>query len=186
MLGGFSTQELTLVALTSAALFVMELVVTVALQALGVPGVDFLLIIVLWTTIAITGGLLVQRFGTYALMALIYSVLAIPTPVFGPPGAYKVLAAVLVGLAIDGILSLTDHSRTGYYVAAAVGQMLGMVLFAAAFILLGFPGTDKLLSSLHFLIPAYGVLALPGVWLGYALFRRVKDKGVIKQFHGRS
>ena len=181
MLKKFSTKELVFIALIGTLLFLMELFIVAALGVIFGAGVGFLAVAVFWTAIAIFGGLVVRKFGTFTMMAFIYSVLAIPTTVFGPPGIYKIIPATLVGFLVDVSVSALRYRKAGYYLGAIVGQVVGLLLFAVAFLLLGFPGQAELFASLWFLIPLYAVEALLGCWIGILVNNKLKNKKILRQ-----
>jgi hypothetical protein len=182
MLKRFKTKELIVIALVGALLFLIEfLISSVISKVLGLPAVGFLVVIIFWTAIALLGGIIIKKIGTFTLMALIYSLLAIPTEVFGPPGIYKIVPAVLVGGLIDLFVYLFRYKKWAYYIGCSLGQLIGLFLFIAAYFLLGFPGKEEMIASLWFLIASYGGLALIGAWLGFIIFNKIKNKTIIKQ-----
>lgn len=180
MLKRFNTRQLIFITLIGVLLFLTELFIS-GLSGLIVAGSGFLLVAIFWTTIALIGGLTRKKFGTFTLMAFIYGALAIPTTVFGPPGIYKIFLALLTGFSVDLTIFIFNYKKIGYYFGAAIGQIVGLLLFVLAFILFGFPGKLELISSLWFLIPLYGIEGIIGAWIGFMIYNKIKNKSVIKQ-----
>jgi hypothetical protein len=182
MLKKFKTKELVFIALMGVILFLIEfLISSVISTALGLPAVGFLFVIIFWTTLAVLGGIIIRKIGTFTLMAFIYAFLAIPTTVFGPPGIYKIIPAVLVGFFIDIFVFIFKYRKWAYCIGAALGQLVGLFLFIAAYFIMGFPGKEEMIQSIWFLIASYGVLALLGAWIGIRLYSKLKNKKVVKQ-----
>lgn len=182
MITKFKTKQLIFITLIGVLLFLMELLIATVLDVIiGVPGAGFLVVIIFFGALAVVGGLVVRKFGTFTLMSLIYSVLAIPTPVFGPPGFYKVLAALVVGLFADVMVSIFGYRKIGYYLGLVIGNLMGLVFFAAAFVWLGFPESNQILSQFWFLFILYAIEAAIGVWLGFWIYGKIKNKKVVRE-----
>lgn len=61
--------------------------------------------------------LIIRRFGAVTIAAGVYSAIAIPTALFGPPGVYKLLLGIMLGLLFDTLLLAFNYRKTGYYAA---------------------------------------------------------------------
>lgn len=183
MLQRFSTKQLIFLALIGAILFIMDLVISTVIDAVtGMQGAGYLVIGIFFIMIAVIGGLIIPKFGVFALMALIYALLAIPTNVFGPPGILKVPIAFIVGLIIDLIIYSFKYKKSGYYLGAIIGNVLSLILFVWTFLLLGLPGIESLMPYLWSFSILYGIEAVIGTWLGYIIFnKKLKNLKIIKQ-----
>ena len=101
-------------------------------------------------TIVIKG---VDRFGAATLLWFVFTIFAIPTLTFGPPGWYKVIVGIISGIVWDAVISIFKRSRFGYILSAGVGaSVITYGVFIAAK-LLGLPAAEKLAKVLYFLIP---------------------------------
>lgn len=183
MLKRFTTQELVLLALVGAILFLMDIVISNSIYAAtGIIGLGFLVTVVFFTAIATAGGLIVRKFGTFTIMALIYAALAIPTPVYGPPGVHKLLPALATGIVIDFLLGIFHYKKIAYYVSLALGNVLALWLFVGMFLLLDFPGKEQIAAFAWWLSISYALEAFLGVWLGFQIYeKKLKKMRIVKQ-----
>ena len=86
----FTTKQLVFLALMGAVLFLQDISISIPIYAAtGIPGAGYAIIGITFVLVAIVGALVVPRFGSFTIMAFIYSVIAIPTPVYGPPACSR-------------------------------------------------------------------------------------------------
>ena len=115
-------------------------------------------------------------------MALIYAVLTVPTPVLGPPGAYKIVLGILLGLIADLIVFLFKYKKPGYYLALMVANVLSLIFSYYALIILGLPGADQLKDYLVFFSLWYAFTAFLGSGIAIFLYeRKVKNMRLVQQ-----
>lgn len=179
---GFTTREMTVLALTSALLFAVDIVVTESLDLIfGIPEAGYLISSVLFVGIATTAGLLVRKPGAFTVMAIIYSILASPTTVFGPPGPYKILLGTLIGIFADFIVWLFRYSKTGYLAGMPTGSALSVPASFLMYILLDFPAADVIAPYVWAFTFAVFVTSVLGAWLGIMLYeKKLKRLRVVK------
>lgn len=182
MLKGFSTKQLTFIALVAAAFFVFDLVFVAGVEALsGIPGSGAMIDSIFFVAVATVVMIALRRFGTLTLLAGIYGVLVIPTTIMGPPGVYKIPMAILLGLIADIILHLSKYKTYGYYLALTSANVLLIPVLYYVLIALGLPGADELGAAM---LPIAGIMiveSLFGVWLGLKLHSKLKHKSFLKQ-----
>mgnify|MGYP001610060065 CR=1 FL=1 len=107
MLKRFNVKELVVLAIFGAAVFVVDFIISTPISAaIGIPGSGYLVTSTIFVFLAVTGLLIVRKFGAFTLMAFVYSVLASFTPVFGLPPLYTILISVLSGLIGDVVVAI--------------------------------------------------------------------------------
>lgn len=120
-------------------------------------------------TIGIKG---VDKFGAATLIWFVFTIFAIPTITFGPPGWYKVIVGIISGFVWDLVISLFKRSKFGYIFSAGVGaSAITYGVFIAAK-MLGLPAAERLAKFLYFLIPMNFVISCIGAVVGLWLFTR--------------
>jgi energy-coupling factor transporter transmembrane protein EcfT len=103
----FTVPELVVIALTVSLNFSIFIVFEPLLTASGIPPLPIIVPVAMMYTLC---RFLVNKFGTLTLSLLIFSILAIPTAVWGPfPGPYKIPIALVAGLITDTVMSLTRN-----------------------------------------------------------------------------
>lgn len=168
-----------------AVLFLQDISISIPIYAAtGIPGAGYAIIGITFVLVAIVGALVVPRFGSFTIMAFIYSVIAIPTPVYGPPGLFKVLMSVMVGLIGDLLICVFRFKRPGYYLAGAVCNMVSVLLYVQMAFLLGLPEAGDYANTLWTLVVIYGVEGLIGTWLGHIVFDKIKKRRIVQQISG--
>ncbi len=183
----FTVRQLVFMALLGAITFVFDLAIVSGIDAsTGIPGAGFMVDTIFVVALMTIGGLVIKRFGVFSSIALIYGVLAVPTTVFGPPGVYKIVLSLVLGLVADAVVYFFKYKRIGFYSAMAIGNVFGLPLFLLALRWLGLPGSAELASAFWVIFAITVVESLIGAWLGLWLFeRRIKNLAVIKQIQTR-
>lgn len=182
MLKKFTTKELIFIALLGALVFVLDFILVVGLEAvIGIPGVGLLIDTIILIAIAVVGAKIVPKFGVFTIWALIYSVLAIPTNIIGPPGIYKIVIGLVLGLLGDVILFLFRYKNLGYYLSLTIANVLTIPFLYFFLIKLGLPGASELKSAVVYFIPIVVVEGLLGAWIGIKLYNKIKTKRFVKQ-----
>lgn len=186
MLKKFTTNEIVFISILGALVFAIDLIFVVGLEAaIGIPGVGVLIDTLVIVGIATAGGMIVKKFGVYTIWSLIYSVLATPTNIIGPPGAYKIIIGLLLGLFADLILLLFRYKKKGYYFALPIANVLVIPVLLFALITLGLPGVEELKSAIWIFIPVILIEGLIGAWLGIWFYeKKLKNKKIVQQISG--
>lgn len=183
MLKKFNTKELIFLAILGALAFVIDLVIVSGIDAAtGIIGAGFLVSTVFFSMVVTAGVLIIKKFGMYTIGGFVYSVLAIPTLIIGPPGIYKIFIGTFLGLTADVTILLFRFKKIGYYFSLAVANILVLPVILYALIFLGLPGTELLADSLFFLVPVIGVESIIGSWIGIKLYeKKICKLTVVKQ-----
>jgi hypothetical protein len=157
-------------AATFAAAFVLGNAITLTLG----PGTSGLVTIIVTTVLIVVCARLVETVGVLTVAVGLFTVFAIPTNLFGPPGPQKVLIGVLTGLSYDLVWNLSGRRKWSLPAAAAISTALSIVLIFGLMVLLDHPRKDYLRSILAFTVPLYAVLGVVGAVIG----NRIYDKSL--------
>jgi hypothetical protein len=182
MLKKFKTKELIFIALVAAFAFVIMFSLAGTINVItGTPLIGGLALNIIFSFIVATALLVVRKFGAASLMVLIYAGFSIPTTNFGPPGVYKLLMGLIVGIIIDVILFYANYKKVAYYIGMGLIFLLSVPLLYVFLILLQMPAAEKIASLIFPLMGVYLVEALIGTWLGFKFYKRIENKSFIKQ-----
>ena len=182
MLKGFKTKELVILAIMGAVIFLIGITLgAVIVSATGVPMAGGLITgFVMAFFFAITT-ITIKKFGSGLILALLVTLLSAPTANMGPPGAYKIIVGLFIGLVIDLILLAGRNSKISYYISIPIAYAFSLPINLIFMKYLGLQGFEKLFN---FLIPGmiiYFINALLGVWLAFKVYNKIKNKKIIKQ-----
>lgn len=157
-----------LAALTFAAAFALGAGI---ILATGIPATGGIANIFIAVLIVMIGIQIVPKFGFATLTVGLVFTFAIPTVIGGPPGVYKVLNGIAIGLAVDIILAIGKRTRLAHIIAGSVGSMVSILSIYAALIILRLPGADRLAPLLLPLTIMQGVLGALAAWVALLIFR---------------
>jgi hypothetical protein len=178
----FSTKELVFLALIGAIVFAFDLIIVSGIDAMiGVAGSGMMIDTIFVIAITIIGGLVVRKFGAYTLLSFIYTLLAVPTNIVGPPGLYKVAIGIIMGLFADIIILLFKYKPVGCYLCLPLANALAFPVLLYTMIAMNLPGTDALMKYVWVFLGISFVEGLIGAWLGMKLYERIKNRQIIKQ-----
>jgi hypothetical protein len=138
--------------------------------ATGIPATGGLLNIFVCVAVAVVGAHSVPKVGSATIMMLVTFTLGIPTVIGGPPGIYKPLIGLAIGLTYDVIVALGGRRQWAVYVGGGAAAMTSILTIFEAMILLGLPGVEKLRPILLPLAGAQFVLGFAGAALGRWLY----------------
>lgn len=155
----------------------------------GIPALGGILNIFVCSMMIALCCLTIDKFGSATLMGLIFSICAIPVPVFGPPGFLpKVLIGIAFGSSADMIYMLLKRNKK--IAAIAIGIISSYVtLFLIAWLgsLFSIPGIHELKETL-LTIPVIlggGIYAAFSGYVGYLVYNKLKDTAVVKRIRGK-
>lgn len=174
-------------ALTFAASFLLGSAITAAAG----PGMSGLATIIVTTLIVVVGARIVDKFGAMILMVLLFSLFAIPTTMFGPPGPHKLLVGLVTGVTYDATISVFRRHAWGYRLAGGIGAVVAIFAIWALLASFKLPGTEryahKIATAIHYLAPIYFLLGVVGGHLGVWFFdKSLKDLAVVKSLRRKT
>lgn len=182
MLKRFTTKQLIFIALSGAIIFAVAFLIGAGLIAVtGTPLVGGLINTLFLAALLVICLLTLRKFGTATLIMFILSVLAIPTATFGPPGIYKIAVALFLGIFADTLLYIGKYKKGSYYLTIILGFIILPFVQLFFMVLLNLPGVDKVKELILILAGVYAVEALIGIWLGFLIFNKIKNRSAIKQ-----
>ncbi|HWZ44756.1 MAG TPA: hypothetical protein VNW97_14870 [Candidatus Saccharimonadales bacterium] len=116
------------------------------------------------------GAYLVPRRGAIFLFAIILLSLSIVTPGFGPPGIYKIVIGVALGLLFE-ILLLVRDTTAAHIIITGVVFSASIPVTYFAWVWFGLPGVTLLRPKLPILMGIYLIEGILGALLGNYLYR---------------
>jgi hypothetical protein len=171
-----------LAALAFAVAFVLG---TGIILATGIPATGGIANIFAAVFILIIGMKIVPKFGFATLTLGLLFTLAIPTIIGGPPGVYKIVNGILIGLVADIVTVLGRRTRWAYILAGSLGSVTSILSIYIALVILQLPGADRLAPLLLPLTLLQAVMGALGAWAGLALFeRRLSKLNAVKRLMG--
>lgn len=161
-----------------AVTFALGAAVTAALG----PGTSGILTIIITTILIIIAAELVQARGVFTVVVTLFSILAIPTSIFGPPVIAKIGIGFVTGLAYDLVWELCGRRPRGFIVAAAVATAVSILSIFVVMTWVNHPRLDFMRKAIWYLIPLYAALGGVGAWLGHSVvWKRLERAGFVKQ-----
>jgi len=180
----FKTKELIFIALMAAALFVVNLIIgSGIIAATGVPGASGF-VTGLTNLIFITfTALVLKRFWSLTILYLIYGILAIPTPMAGgPPGFFwKIIPLVITAFIFEVVVRIFNYRKRGFVIALPAFVVVGISAYILTYWILGMPELEKIIAVWPIMIALFVPLGYLGIWLGFKIYNRTKNKRVVYQ-----
>lgn len=180
----YSTKELIFIALMAALLFVINFAIGAGIIAVtGIPGGSALVTGITNLIVVTFVALAIKKFGTIGLLYLVYGILALPTDMAGGPPGFVWKIPLLAGSALvfELFLRFTNYRKLGFIVGLPIFTLFGFAVYLLAYWLLGMPEFDKLLKALPVIFVMFTILGYIGIWLGFVIYNRLKEKRIIRQ-----
>lgn len=186
MLEKFKTKELVVCALFGASMFIIAFVLGQALVAItGIPMIGGIMHALIEALLLVIGVSIIRKFGSATLIFLIAGILSTPTASAGPPGLYKIIFVLAIGVLFDIIITLIGRKKIGYIIAAAVSFSASIPIMYTLLVYLNLPVAEKLQSAMFLFMLVYAALAAIGAYLGLWLYdKKLKNKAFVRQMRG--
>ena len=156
------------------------------LMATGIPASGGLANMFAAIFIAVIGFKIVDKFGAATVFFTVMGVLAIPTPIMGPPGVHKVGVMFLMGLIFDIVLFIFKRKNVGYLIGAAITGVDGAIFIYMLLVLLGLPGAGLLRPMLIPFSIIYAILGLVGAYTGLLIYdKKLKHLSVVQSLKSK-
>lgn len=165
-----SSKDLVTCGVFAAVTFAASFTLGGAITAAFGTGMSGIVTIIVTTVIVVVGARIVDKFGAMVVMVTVFSVLAIPTTMFGPPGPHKIIIGLVTGIVYDLVISVFRRSNWGYRLAGGAAALLAIFAIWALLLALNMPGADKIGRVIQYIAPLYFVLGVIGGHLGVWLF----------------
>lgn len=169
---GWNRQLLHVAVFFAAATFAASFVMGSGLTLAFGPGTSGIATIIVTTVLIVIGANIVEKRLYFTLTVTLFTVLAIPTSMFGPPGIHKIMIGLLTGLTYDLLWAAFIRVKPLRRVAlplAAAGATAVSILLIFALMRVAFPdhkGLETLGKYLHYFIVVYAILGFLGASLG--------------------
>lgn len=155
-------------AATFAASFVLGNAITIALG----PGSSGIATIIVTTVLVVICARLVETFGVFTLIVFLFTLLAIPTNMFGPPGPHKIIIGLITGIVYDTVWNITGRKKFSLPFAASIATAVSISLIFGLMVYLDHPRKDYFQATLKFIIPLYAILGFVGGLIGDWIYKR--------------
>lgn len=179
----FKSKDITFMAIATAILFVLSFFIATAINAAtGVPasaGLVMLFFASLLISIYIS---VLRKAGVVTIIMILHTTLSIPTMIFGPPGIYKVAVGIIYAIIIELFIFIGGYKQLPYYLGLSIAAATVPITEFLFMVLLGLPNAQNLAPLLGPLTAIFFVEGLVGTWVGIYIYRKLKDKKIIKQF----
>lgn len=160
----------------SAATFAISYVLGAAITGSLGPGTSGIVTIIITTILVIVCAKIVENMGVLTLVVTLYTIFAIPTTMFGPPGIQKVIIGFITGLIYDIIIFIGKRKKWSYPIAAFFATAISLILIFYLLVLLKHPRADYLRKMIYIMVPLYGALGFIGGILGNWLYKNSFSK----------
>lgn len=153
----------------SAATFAASFVLGSAFTAVLGPGTSGITTIIITTILVVIGALIINTRCIFLVMVMLYTIFAIPTNMFGPPGLQKIFIGLITGAIYDLFWYLTTSLKLKRYAlptSAAFATGISIVLIFWLLVILNHPRAEFLKKALIYIIPVYAALGFVGALLG--------------------
>lgn len=168
----WTVKKLFLAAIFAAATFAASFALGNAITLAAGPGTSGIATIMVTTVLVVICARLVETIGLFTLVVTLFTVLAIPTNMFGPPGPHKILIGLITGFVYDLVWNLTGRKKYSLPTAAAIATAVSILLIFGLMTYLNHPRADYLRSALKWIAPVYAVLGFIGGLIGNWIYDR--------------
>ena len=173
----WETKHFVLAGIFAAVTFAVAFMLgTGIIVATGIPATGGIANIFAAVLIVIIGVKLAPRFGFATLTIGLLFTIAIPTIIGGPPGIYKVINGILIGLTADIVLFFGKRTYISHIVAGSLAAVVSIVSIYYAMLILGLPAVEKLKPLLLPLSILQAITGAAGAYVGQRIF----DKRLVK------
>jgi hypothetical protein len=176
-IGDFTTKDYAVIALVSAALLVMELL----MAAVGgtLPMIIFVCLVDAVFTVLMV--LILKKFGSVILFALLSATIALPTPAYGIAGLAKYPTLLSAAILMEIMLYIFQKRERLACMIGGAGLVIGEFLsFYAVATYLGLP--NAIGGMLGIFIVMGFVIGSIGGYSGYLIYKRIENKPLIRSF----
>jgi ABC-type thiamin/hydroxymethylpyrimidine transport system permease subunit len=117
------------------------------------------------------------------LISLPLTTLAIPTVILGPPGVYKILLGLYMGIIFELLLLIFQYKRWSYVFGLAFTFAASVPMEYYLFKILGLPAAEQIKPMILAIIVVYFVNGLLGSWLGMKFYhKKIKKLQVVQMW----
>ncbi len=187
-LKSWSLKKIFIVSVFSSATFAVSFAFGEAITATFGPGTSGIITIIMTTILVVICGKIVDVLGTFTLLVLIFSILAIPTTIFGPPGPQKIFIGLGTGIIYDILWYILDKNpfeklkRISPAISASGATGFSIFLMLELLKWLNYPKKEILEKWFVPFLIIYSALGFFGGYLGNWIYENhLKDINIIKQ-----
>lgn len=169
------------------AVFVVAFIGGAGITAAFGPGTSGVITALFTTALVVLSCLFAPRFPTLLTANLVFALLAIPTTLFGPFGAAKLLFGLLTGLIYEACRKLfPNRPNLGLISGAALSAFASVYLIFFGTSILGGSPSATLAKYLHYFAVIYSLLGILGALLAIKLYEKLKNHPTVKRLQSES
>jgi len=186
---GWNATRLAAAAAIGALLFIINVCTGMLIViATGIPLAGAIIMGLFVGIIIALTELILPIFPSATIMTLVYGILAIPTPISGPPGFLpKVLIVASAGFVADVVMSFfRKNEKIGVIISTIIASVVAFIIFLLAFyIFLPKDLFAKFFSVFHILLVVCVIEGAIGAYIGWIIFDKIKDRNIVKRLRGK-
>ena len=184
----FSPVQLAVVAAMAVLMFLIFLATgNLIVEATGIPVSGGFAMFFLFTLVAVFTRLVLNRFGSATLMALVFGILGLSAPLLGPPGFFpKLIIIVVIGLMFDiSFAILGKWEKTASVIAGLLHCYLGLGTIILIFELFLPPvALAAFLTLVPYFLAIIWIEGILGGLIGWWIYNRLRNRAVIQRIQG--
>jgi len=175
-------------AIFGALTFVVAFAGGIVITSTFGPGTSGVFTIIITNIVVVSGGMLLPKFGTLFGINIVFSILAIPTTLFGPIGPAKIVIGIVTGFLYEIIIALfRSRNKLSFAVAGSVSAAVSVFVIYVVTGLTDATVSNTLERFLFAFAGVYAVLGAIGGVVGVVVFQRyVSDMSLVKYLSGKS
>lgn len=173
-------KKLLTISFFSAAIFGLAFVLGNAITTAFGPGMSGFISTIFTTLLIVVSAKVTEMRGVFTITITLFTILAIPTSLFGPPGPQKIIIGLLTGLCYDLVWELMGRSKHSLKVAAFIATALSLILVYFLMTKLDHPKLESLKNIIYWAPFVYGLLGAIGAMLGESIYSKfLKDNSYV-------
>lgn len=177
----WSIKKLIAASFFAAAIFGLAFVLGNAITSTFGPGMSGFVSTIFTTLLIVISARITQTKGIFTFTVTLFTILAIPTNLFGPAGPHKIIIGFITGLSYDLVWELFKRNKHSLKVAAFIATAISLILVYFLMKFLNHPKISSLASIIFWAPIVYGFLGVIGAIIGDSIYNKyLKTSGYVK------
>jgi len=177
----WSIKKLIAASFFAAAIFGLAFILGNAITTAFGPGMSGFVSTIFTTLLIIISAKITLSRGIFTFTVTLFTILAIPTNLFGPAGVQKIIIGLITGLSYDIVWELLKRKKHSLKIAAFVATAISLVLVYFLMKYLNHPKINSLASIIFWAPLVYGALGTIGAIIGESIYEKyLKNSSYVK------
>lgn len=168
----WTIRKLVAASFFGVAIFGLAFILGSAITTAFGPGMSGFISTILTTVMIIISAKITNARGIFTFTVTLFTILAIPTNLFGPAGPQKIILGLVTGLSYDLVWELMKRSKHSLKIAAFVATSISLVFVYFLMKFLNHPKISSLASIIYWAPFVYGILGVVGAYIGESIFKK--------------